>query len=804
MGSLFLSTDYGATWTQKASLPSAFSNIMGLQVDPSQPNRLVAAAPANGFYVSTDGASSWTLNAPSQTADPYFLPETVEPFALAPQTCNPGGGVFALGSGPGTSSVAFSADFGLTWMTPQLSQVSGVVAGPNCSFYAWRRATSDAFLAKMAASGAVLWATYLGGSDRDTTVALVVDAQGNAYVAGNTSSPDFPVAEPHIGPPGEESVFVTKFSPGGAVLYSATIGGEAANTANALAVDGSGSAYLLGYTDSLKFPTTPGTIVGSLSQGSYAGFLAKLSSAGLLSYATYLGQPYTSGSAILVDESGEPTVAGTGIVPGTTAASANSSYPLYVMKLDASATQVLRSTYLTPEGSPFSITGMALDSQSNLIVFGEDEPVQATPGAYSSQQFLPCETSPDAEEGAPLGNAYVMKLGAASWQPVYTAVFTSSCGAGTGAIAIDSADNVLLALGATNGLGLSSPIVGGPPCPAASSAVAKLSADGSTLEYSTFLPGCGVPGLALLPDGTLYAGLAPIAPWSATSVIRFGTAKPAPISLNGIANAFSGDASGVTAGGLYSLAVSGFSPSPANLGASPGANLPTELNGVQVLFNGQAAPILSVALGQVIVAAPPVLPGFEVRYGGVSSIGVSPPMVAIQVMYNGSGSNVVLMPAEKIAPGLLTTAYPSVLPFSTYANAPEASALNADGTVNSESNPAAAGSTITLYVTGMGETVPLTSPGAVAMAPISPASAIYSSWEQSGPKSSAPALRVSTIAGLVSAIFGAQIPIPANIAGLQGTELGNGVQRAPVSLLLSVPVEPVKIPIANIVSVYVK
>jgi hypothetical protein len=225
---------------------------------------------------------------------------------------------------------------------------------------------------------------------------------------------------------------------------------------------------------------------------------------------------------------------------------------------------------------------------------------------------------------------------------------------------------------------------------------------------------------------------------------------------------------------------------------------------VQVLFNGQAAPILSVAPGQVIVAAPPVLPGFETRYGGVSSNAVSPAMVAIQVVYNGSGSNVVLMPAEKIAPGLLTTAYPGVLPFSTYANAPDASALNADGTVNSESNPAAAGSTITLYVTGMGETAPLTSPGAVATAPVSPATAIYSSWEQSGPKSSAPALRVSTIAGLVSAIFGAQIPMPANIAGLYGTDLGNGVQRVPVSLLLSVPVEPVKIPIANIVSVYVK
>jgi hypothetical protein len=162
------------------------------------------------------------------------------------------------------------------------------------------------------------------------------------------------------------------------------------------------------------------------------------------------------------------------------------------------------------------------------------------------------------------------------------------------------------------------------------------------------------------------------------------------------------------------------------------------------------------------------------------------------------------MPAERIAPGLLTTAYPGVLPFSTYANAPDASALNADRTVNSPSNPAAAGSTITLYVTGMGETMPLTSPGAVTTAPVSPATAIYSSWEQSGPSSPTPALRVSTIAGLVSAIFGAQIPIPSNIASLRGTDLGNGVQRVYVSLLLSVPVVSIKLPISNIVSVYVK
>ena len=79
-------------------------------------------------------------------------------------------------------------------MTPKLNWVASLATGPNCVAYAVHQPgqASDAFIAKLAPDGSILWTTYLGGSDRDTAVALAVDAQGNAYMAGNTFSPDFP------------------------------------------------------------------------------------------------------------------------------------------------------------------------------------------------------------------------------------------------------------------------------------------------------------------------------------------------------------------------------------------------------------------------------------------------------------------------------------------------------------------------------------------------------------------------------------------------------------------------------------
>jgi uncharacterized protein (TIGR03437 family) len=799
-GTLYLTTDYGTTWTQKASPPPGnFSAITAIAVDPNQPSTLVAVT-LGGLYMSSDGAGSWTLQTsiPSSSFGLDISPLSGNALALVSDSCSPSGGLFAISE---DSGISFSPDFGITWTTPQLTNVSSISAAAGCTFYATRTLTSDAFVAKIGPDGTTLWTTYLGGSDRDAAVALTLDAQGNAYVAGNTSSPDFPVSVPHIGPRGQQSVFVAKFSPDGALIYSATLGGEATDIAIALAVDANQNAYVAGKTDSLQFPVTPGAIVASMDQGSYTGFLAKLSSNATLNYATYLSSSYTEPGAILVDANENVIIAGTGMVPGSAPIPAGSGPP-FVMKLNSAASQVLAYAYVPSNqaNSGAVVTGLAADSQNNLIVFGGTAGVtlQTTAGAYVSPPAEACGADP---LGAPAdGDAYVMKLSAAELQPVYIAAFTASCGIETGGIAIDGTGATVLAMAAGSGLSLRSPLLGAPACGPNASAIAKLSADGSTLQFATYLDNCGLPAIALAADGSVYVGVSPLPSENATSVLHFKTENSAAISLDQVTNAFSNDASTVVGGGLYSIAISGFEPPPVNLGLNPSENLPMELAGLQVKFGSKPASILATGPGRIIVAAPPVLADAD----GMENSGSATAFTSVQLVYNGVSSNPVWMPVSRLQPGLLTLDFPNVPPGTGYSDAPDANALNQDGTPNDANHPAAAGSTITLFVTGMGAATSLLAPGAIAhSSTVAPLTPIYSSWETVGPMASAPTLAVSSVPGFVSAVFQVQVPIPSDIQNLSGTAVGDGVMRVEVGLQLNVVLEEFTPLVSNIVAVYV-
>ena len=254
---------------------------------------------------------------------------------------------------------------------------------------------------------------------------------------------------------------------------------------------------------------------------------------------------------------------------------------------------------------------------------------------------------------------------------------------------LDSSGAAILSMSTGLGLSLRSPLLAGPTCSYQSNAVAKLSPDGSSLHFATYLAGCGPPAIAVAPGGSIYAGVA-------SEVLNFKTTNPA-FSLDQISNAFSGDPSAVAAGGLYSLTGSGF-PSVASidLGLSPNQNLPTELEGVRVLFDGEPAQLLVVSPSRIVVAAPERL--IRPVHGAAS-----PKFTSIQISYNGFLSGAVWMPVASSLPGLLTTDLLNVQP---HANGPDGYVQNQDGTLNSPTNPAAIGSTIKLFVTGMGATSP--------------------------------------------------------------------------------------------------
>jgi uncharacterized protein (TIGR03437 family) len=772
LGTLWLSTDYGVSWTQKASPPTTFSGMLSLSVDPDQPATLLAAT-ADGLYKSADGAASWTRQAGPAGS---FNFDGFSPFALVRHSCAPSGWLFALGERDVlTYQVAFSPDDGVTWMTPQLTSVTGVAAGPGCAVYATRQATTDAFVARLAPDGTPLWTTFLGGSDRDAPVALVLDAQANAYVIGNTTSPDFPSTVPRIGVPGEASVFLTRFSPDGRVVYSTVVSGEANNTATAIAVDGSQNAYLVGQTDSLSFPVTPSALVSTLHSGSYSGFLLKLSSGGTPVYSTYLGGSYTFPGAVLVDANQQVTVAGTGPVPGLPLPNPGSN-PEYLMKLDPSGSQVVSSIYLDgAAGFPPGPSALAADAQNNLFVVGEaaaNFPV--TPGAYAAPQSPASCLGNDYDIN---GDVYVTKLNAADWKPVYSALLTAPCGIQPGALAVDSAGAAVLALSTGAGLPLHSPLLGGPTCSYNSSAVAKISPDGSALEFATYLDNCGVPGIALGPDGSLYAGVSPNLRGDPAGLLHLGTASAPGISLDQISNAFSGDASAVVAGGLYSLSGTGFSPPVMDLGLNAGQKLPLDLGGVQATFDGTPAALLQVGPGRVLVVPPSNRPAGrrgEMIHG----------FTAVEIVSGQASSNIVWMPVSESLPGLLTVDFPNLQPHPDFA---DGNVRNQDGTRNDQNHPAAPGDSITLLVTGVGAATP-----------------VYSTWQRASPGETPPPETVNPAPGLISAVFQVGMQVPASSQNLGGTAVGNGVQRVLVGLQFQLSVSSDIPPASNLVGVYVK
>ena len=121
--------------------------------------------------------------------------------------------------------------------------------------------SSDVFVTKLNAAGsALVYSTYLGGSEGDDGNGIAVDSSGNAYITGDTQSANFPTLNA-IDPTfngGFLDCFVTKLNAtGSALVYSSYLGGSVNDSGNGIAADSAGNAYVTGLTDSDNFPTTP-------------------------------------------------------------------------------------------------------------------------------------------------------------------------------------------------------------------------------------------------------------------------------------------------------------------------------------------------------------------------------------------------------------------------------------------------------------------------------------------------------------------------------------------------------------------
>ena len=311
----------------------------------------------------------------------------------------------------------------------------------------------------------LLYASYLGGAAADAINAVAVDASGNVVIAGATQSTNFPLQDPAQGSNrGGPDAFISKLTPTGhALLYSTYFGGAGSEEFTAIAIDSTGSAWAVGFTNSANFPLlSPLQGQGSINPG-FDATVSRFSPGGILQFSTFFG--------------------------------GNADEAARAIALDATSAYIVGDTFST--NLPIGIS-----AQPN---FGGGVPASC-PALITGQAMG--------------GDAFVLKLSAAgSFLQYATYLGGSGCEAGR-SVAVDSAGNAyvtgatnsanfptLTPLQATLGGGTCAPFGGGASTPCPDAFVAKVNSGGSALLYSTYLGGNNLDdgaAIAVDADSNVY------------------------------------------------------------------------------------------------------------------------------------------------------------------------------------------------------------------------------------------------------------------------------------------------------------
>src|SRR6266568_9498020 len=382
----------------------------------------------------------------------------------------------------------------------------------------------------------LVYATYLGGSGSDYIGGIAVNANGNVYVVGDTTSPNFPTTKTNgASPNGLSHVFVTKFNPSGSgLVYSAYIAGTSNDFAagidnfgggltyaGGIAIDSNGDAFITGATASPNFPTTSGAFQAVNNGGYSDAFVTKLGPFGTnLVYSTYLGGAgQDSGNAIAVDNAGNAYVAGATYSRG----SGNPKFPstlgayqtdngggnsggsdAFITKFNTNG-GVVYCTFLGGHTSE-AANAIAVDSNGNACVAGVVEDTTTVIPNLPSSDFPTLNAfQPNFNRGITNGyfagvtDAFVTKMNSNGTALVFSTFLGGGFEDAAYAIAVDSSNRVYV-MGETSStnfptVNAAQPANGGfgvdPDFPLVDAFVAVFETNGASLRYSTYLGGSG-------------------------------------------------------------------------------------------------------------------------------------------------------------------------------------------------------------------------------------------------------------------------------------------------------------------------
>jgi hypothetical protein len=399
---------------------------------------------------------------------------------------------------------------GAAYIAGYTASTNLLTANPEQNFNA---GGNDAFVAKLNPGGTgIEYCTYLGGSGDDRAYGIAVDSTGAAYVAGTTTSQNFPTLHPaQSSLAGGRSAFVLKLNPAGDMLvFSTYLGGNGSDIANGIAVDAAGNSYVVGDTTSMNFPATG---FQTSYHGSQDAFVTKIAPSGSqLLYSTYLGGTGADhGAAIAVDSSGSVYVTGSTYSANFPVANAlqhsiAGGSDAFLTRLSPNGNTLLFSTYLGGSGGSVSYPeagqGVALDTTGDAYIVG-----------VTSSANFPIVNAVQPQLLGEL-DAFVAKVNSSGALLYSTYLGGSGVDLGN-AVAVDSSGAAYVA-GYTYSTDF--PVVGGlqtslgGDCDAF---LAKLGPGGTSLLYATYLGGSGADtasGVALDAEGNVY-----LAGWTLSS-----------------------------------------------------------------------------------------------------------------------------------------------------------------------------------------------------------------------------------------------------------------------------------------------